>query len=333
MNQNQMTARVGLFFIIGVALIWVTFEALHNGRFTKKGGYTVIAAFSSLKELKTGNDVRMAGVQIGTVESTRLAKGKAEAVLRISADIEIARDATATIAMAGLIGSNYVSLDLGHLDSAGVIKPGDSLHTKDAADLNQIINDLGSLGQEIKSTLGQIGGSLSGSSPDGQGGLLQKLDHLVAENGTKITNTMNNLEAVTAKIRAGEGTLGKLVNDPKAYNDLLAAVAEIKSAANEAKIFMANTQTLVDQIKSGKGTVGTLLYDEEAAANIKLAVKNFRDVSDKLNNPNSTFGQLITDDTLIRDVQGTLRKADRALDGLGDQGPLTAVGVAAGALF
>lgn len=331
MNQNQMTARVGLFFIIGVALIWVTFEALHNGRFSAKDGYTVTAAFSSLKELKPGNDVRMAGVQIGTVEKTRLADGRAEAVLRIRPEVKIAKDSIATIAMAGLLGSNYISLDLGHPD-AGTIAANEQLTTKDAADLNQIINDLGGIGEEIKGALGQISGSLSGG-PDGKGGLLQKLDTLVAENSIKITKTMTNLEEVTGKIRSGEGTLGKFIYDQAAYDQLLVAVSEIKGAATDARTFMAETQSLVAQVKTGKGALGVLLYDEEAANNIRVTVKNVREVSDKLNDNKSTFGQLITTDNLAKDVQGTLRKVDRAMDGLGDQGPITAVGVLSSALF
>jgi phospholipid/cholesterol/gamma-HCH transport system substrate-binding protein len=330
MNQNQMTARVGLFFIIGVALIWVTFEALHNGRFSTKEGYTVTASFSSLKELKSGNDVRMAGVQIGTVEKTRLTAGRAEAVLRISSDVQIAKDATATIAMAGLLGSNYISLDLGHPD-AGTVAPGGQLRTKDVPDLNQIIGDLGNLGQEIKATLGQISGSM-GTEGEG-GGLFQKIDRLISDNSAKITQTTTNLEQITAQIRSGQGTVGKLIYDQAAYDQLVAAVAEIKATATDARTFLGETQTLITQVKSGQGSLGVLLYDQATADNLRVTVKNIRDVSDKLNDPKSTFGQLITNDNLAKDMQSTLRKVDRAMDGLGDQGPITAVGVAASALF
>ena len=206
------------------------------------------------------------------------------------------------------------------------------MQTKDAPDLNTIMADLGSLGQDLKGALGQISGAM-GPGKDGQGGLFQKLDRLVNENGSRISTTMANLEDITTKIRRGEGTIGKLVNDPAAYDELTATLVEIRAAASEAKVFVANAQSIVDQVKSGKGTVGTLLYDEEAGQNIKVVSRNLRDLSEKLNNPNSSFGQLITNDTLIRDAQSTLRKVDRAVDGMADQGPITAVGVVAGALF
>ena len=43
MNNSQQTIRVGLFFLLGVALAWITFESLSGGQIFKKEGYTLIA--------------------------------------------------------------------------------------------------------------------------------------------------------------------------------------------------------------------------------------------------------------------------------------------------
>jgi len=332
MNNTQMSARVGLFFLIGIVLIWVTFDALRGNSINRKRGYTVIVGFSTLKELKAGDEVRMAGVKIGAVESTRLANERAEAVLRILPDFRIAQDATASIAMAGLIGTNYISLNIGHPEQGTVPETGGELRTRAVADLNQIMSDLGGLGQDLKGALASISSAFS-SGPDGQGGLISKLDRLVTDNSAKLTHTMANLDDITTKISTGQGTIGKLVNDPAAYDQLLASVVEIKGAAADARLMLTNAQAIIDQVKSGKGPLGTLVYDETSTANLKLIVQNVRDLSEKLNNPNSSFGQLITNDQLIRDAQATLRKVDSAVDGLGDSGPISAVGVVAGKLF
>ncbi|MBK9990962.1 MAG: MCE family protein [Verrucomicrobia bacterium] len=330
MNNTQMSARVGLFFIIGIVLIYVTFESLRGNSVSRTKGYTVVAGFPTLKELKAGDEVRMAGVKIGAVELTRLANGRAEAVLRILPEMQIAKDSVATISMAGLIGTNYVAINIG-TPANGVVVAGGEILTRTAPDLNQIMSDLGSLGQDLKGAISNISSAFGGS--DGKGGLFTKLDRLVSDNSAKIDATMANLEAITAKINQGQGTLGKLVNDPAAYDQLLATVNEIKGAAADARIFITNTQSIIDQVKTGKGTLGTLVYDEDAGNNIKLVVKNLSALSEKLNNPNSTFGQLIGNDQLIRDAQATLRKVDSAVDSMGDSGPISAVGVVAGKLF
>ena len=46
-----------------------------------------------------------------------------------------------------------------------------------------------------------------------------------------------------------------------------------------------------------------------------------------------TLGKLFTDDSLYLQAQATLKKADRMIEGLDDQGPITAVGLAAKSLF
>jgi phospholipid/cholesterol/gamma-HCH transport system substrate-binding protein len=330
MNTAQQTARVGLFFLLGLALTWVTWETLSDGKLFKQTGYSLIAGFENLKELKQGDEVRMAGVKIGSVEKTRLAGRRAEAILRIDPGVKVAADATATIVMSGLIGTNYIGLDLG-TPGAPDLADGAELRTKVTPDINTIMTEIGNLGQKLEGALGSITSSVNG---DGKSpGLFQKIDLLVTENSEKIGTTMSNLQDITTKLKNGEGTLGKLINDPKLHDELLATVAEIKSAASDAKVFVTDTQGIIAQVKSGKGTLGALLYDEESAASIKATVKNLRDVSDKIARGEGTLGKLINDDSLYLGVQSTLKKADRAIDGLGDSGPITAVGVAAQVLF
>jgi phospholipid/cholesterol/gamma-HCH transport system substrate-binding protein len=331
MNNTQQTARVGLFFLLGLALVWVTFETLSDGKVFKDRGYTLIAGFENLKELKVGDEVRMAGVKVGSVETTRLAGRRAEAVLRIEPGVAIKTDAAATIVMAGLIGTNYVSIELGSLD-ASPLPPGAEIQTRVTPDINTIMSDIGKLGQKLEGALASFGTAMGGNGKDG-GGLFQKLDKLVTENNEKVSATMTNFQDITTKLSKGEGTLGKLINDPSLHDELLATVKDIKNAASGAKDFMANAQSIVDQVKSGKGTLGALVYDDTAGNNIKATTANLQAISDKLARGEGTLGKLINDETLFRDAQSTLKKADRALEGLGDSGPITAVGVVANSLF
>lgn len=329
MSNAQMSARVGLFFIIGVALIWVTFESLSRGRISRDKGYTLVAYFTNLKELKQGDEVRMAGVKIGSVQQTQLKGRRAQAVLLINPAVQVAKDAKAQIAMAGLLGSNYLSLDMG-TEAAGFLEPGAEIKAVDTPDLNALVSQLGDIGKKVDDALGGLSKSMGGK--DG-GGLLGKIDKMVDDNSGKIDKITTNLQEITDKVNKGEGTLGKLVNDPKLHDELLATVGEIKGAANEAKLFVTNAQSIVEQVKSGQGTLGVLIYDKEAGANIKTTTKNLKEITDKLNNGQGTLGKLISDDTLFNQAQGAVKKLDRALDSLEDQGPITAVGAAAGSLF
>ena len=165
------------------------------------------------------------------------------------------------------------------------------------------------------------------------GGLFQKLDRLVTDNSAKIGKTMENLQAITTKLNEGQGTIGKLINDPALHDELLATVAELKTTAVDARGIVASAKSVIDQAKSGQGVLGVLLYDKQAAENLRLTVQNIHDVSDKIASGQGTLGKLINDDSLFNSAKSSLKKADRALDSLNDSGPISAVGVLANALF
>ena len=329
MNNTQQTFRVGLFFLLGLALAWVTFESLTGGRVFKPKGYTLIAGFSNLKGLKNGDEVLMAGVKIGTVASTRLGPQRVEAILSIDAAVKIPKDAIASVQQSSLLGSNHLEVSFG-TPTAEPLRDGGEIITKNTADMNEVISQLGTLGAKLEVVAGEIGKALG--SGEG-GGLFQKVDKLVTENSEKIGATMTNLQDISAKLKSGEGTLGKLVNDPKLHDELLASVNEIKAAATDAKTFMANAQSIMDQVKAGKGTLGALVFDEKIGNDLRDVTKNLRDVSDKIARGEGTLGKLLGNDSLLKDAKAVLKKADRALDGLDDAGPITAVGVVAKGLF
>jgi phospholipid/cholesterol/gamma-HCH transport system substrate-binding protein len=331
MNTAQQTARVGLFFLLGVALVWVTFETLSDGKLFAERSHTLIAGFDDLRQLKAGDEVRLAGVKVGSVKLTRLAGRRAEAVLLVDPKVPIANDAVATIVMAGLIGGNYISVDMGS-PGAPPLPDGAEIKTEVSPDLNTIMAEVGGLGKQLQDSLGTFSKALSGDGKNG-GGIIQKLDKLVTDNSARVDATMANLQEITDKINHGEGTLGKLVNDPALHDQLLATVAEIKSAATDAKQFASNAEGIMDQIKSGQGTLGALVYDQKAADDIRTSIANIRSVSDKLAKGEGTLGKLINDDSLYNSAEVTIKKVDRTIDGLNDSGPITAVGIVVDALF
>jgi phospholipid/cholesterol/gamma-HCH transport system substrate-binding protein len=330
MNNSQQAIRVGLFFVLGIALAWITFESLNGGRLFKQRGYTIVAGFDNLKGLKVGDDVLMAGVKIGSVGNTRLGDRRVEAVLRILPDIKIPNDAVASVEVSSLLGANYLGVSFG-TPTAPPLHDGDEIKTKNTIDMNEVISQLGNLGTKLEQVMGNISKTMGGDGKSGN--LFQKIDKLVSDNGPKLTETVSNLQEITAKIKSGDGTLGRLINDPKLHDDLIASINEIKLAATDARSFMNDTKGIVADVKTGKGALGLLLYDEGTANSIKVTANNLRQISDKLNGGQGTLGKLISDDKIYRDVQGLMKKADRAIDGLGDSGPITAVGVVANSLF
>lgn len=329
MNNVHQTVRVGLFFLLGLALAWITFVSLGGGQAFRDKGYVLVAPFNNLKGLKAGDEVQMAGVKIGNVAATRLGRQRVEAVLTINHGVQIPDDAVASVETSSLLGSQHLAISFGQ--SAAFLREGDEIKTKNTVDMNEVISQLGSLGAKLEQVAEGVSKALGGDS--GSGSLFTKLDTLVTDNGPRLTKTIANLEDLTNKLKAGEGTMGRLINDAKLHDELVAAVGELKAAAADTRGFISDTKGLVADVKAGKGTLGVLLYDDATASSIKVTAKNLRELSDKLNGGQGTLGKLLADDSLYREAQSVIKKVDRAVDGLGDQGPITAVGVAANALF
>src|SRR2546426_1158865 len=66
-----------------------------------KGGYEIHASFKNAQELKRGDLVKMAGVEVGRVDDIELEKGRARVTMKIKGKYEIKTDTKAVIKFTG----------------------------------------------------------------------------------------------------------------------------------------------------------------------------------------------------------------------------------------
>tara|TARA_R100000027_G_scaffold2635_2_gene2603 strand:+ start:22053 stop:23039 length:987 start_codon:yes stop_codon:yes gene_type:complete len=328
MSDKAQYSGVGLFFIIGLVITYFVYTSLSQSGSARADGYPIRAPFNDILQLRVGDDVRMSGVKIGTVVGTSLHRGEAVAELSIRKQYEIPDDSVASISMAGLLGTNFVSIKMGR-DYNNILTAGSDIRTKASVDINMIFEQVGDVAGRIDSALADVGGMFSGEGD----GLFADISGLIKENRGRIGSSLENIEVITAQIREGKGTVGKLLIEDEGYNELLATVSEIKAAAGQADQMMAGVQGIVDHVKSGQGSLGELLYGDALATGLKSTITNVQEFSARLNDPDSTIGRLLSDDTIYFEVQSVVRKANRTLDSINDSGPISAVGVVTGALF
>jgi phospholipid/cholesterol/gamma-HCH transport system substrate-binding protein len=366
MKETLNTVRVGLFFLLGLAVIWIVYETLQQGRLFAEDTYPIYGQFGDVKMLRSGDDVRVSGVRVGRVSQVRLRNGMAEAVLDIDEKVRISRDSVATIAVSSMLGGNHVAIDMGKAEE--LLAPGDRIATRHTADLNEVFAQLGEVAGRVDSLFDDIGavlGAITGTPEEP--GALQNFNAILQENREALQATIENVREITDKVNHGEGTIARLINDDTAYQNLMATVEEITKAAEQAASLMNDGAEMMAHIRSGEGTLGNLIYGEDLGrevqamtsnlrevserlakgegtlgrllvddtlfGEIQAVAANLREVSDRLAKGEGTIGRLLVDDTLYRDIQGVVQRAERALEGLNEQGPITAVGVAAGALF
>ena len=329
MKNKLDVIRVILFAFFGFVLICVVYSALNRLSVSRHDSYNVKALFADLKQLQVGDDVRVAGVRVGSVVETHLSKNLAVAILNIEKKYEIAENSVATILMSGLLGANYISIVPGN--SVKNLEDQSYIETKPATDISSVIQKFSSVGDRLDRILAGFDGSTS----EGSNGpnLLQDIGGFFRDNKDKLNQIVDNFSSITGKISSGQGTLGKLVCDEQAYDDLLEMMQSIKGAANKVDSMLVSFDEISKNIKNGEGLLGKLISDPETAKSFDEIVQNIREFSAKLNDANSTLGKIISSDDLYKKAESALNKVDKAVDGVSNSGPITAVGVAANALF
>lgn len=339
MKETLNTARVGLFLLLGLALLFIVFQTLNTGNIFGDRGYILEAQFSNLQQLKEGDDVRLAGVKIGSVQATYLERGRAFARLVIYYDVEIPDDSGARIILSGLLGTNLIEVEYGQ--SSTYLSDGDRIQTLPSTDLNQILSQVGDLGDRVDDFFEELGKTISSFSGDEDSpGLFVNLNELITENRESIKQTAANLERITDMLARGEGTIGRLLSNDEVYESIQRITGDFETVAANAARFSSEIEGMVNQLQSlvtkidqGEGTIGRLLNDDTIAREIEIVAKNIRELTDKINAGEGTLGRLLADDELYQEATALMRKAETTLDGLGNQGPITAVGIAASALF
>jgi phospholipid/cholesterol/gamma-HCH transport system substrate-binding protein len=129
---------VGVFLLIGIfSLIYISVKL---GKLEVLGneGYTLYASFENAGGLKSGANVEIAGVKIGTVKSVSLDNYQALVGMTITGNVKIQDDAIASIKTAGLIGEKYLEITPGA--SNKILRNGQTIReTESAVDIEDLI--------------------------------------------------------------------------------------------------------------------------------------------------------------------------------------------------
>ena len=119
--RNTLETRVGMFLALATIAIFVTLEMVGTLDYFRKG-MQVTALFNTVQELKVGDPVKMAGVNIGRVQDIGFEGNKVKVTLKIKTTAAVRTDSKAVIRFAGLMGQNFVLLDFG-TPSAPLVDP------------------------------------------------------------------------------------------------------------------------------------------------------------------------------------------------------------------
>jgi len=307
-QRQQLTwseLRVGLFVLAGLFLIAVGIFYVTGAGFLGPK-YRLITYLPEVDGISSGAPVRLDGVDIGNVQSLSLTPHPSDRmhsitlVLRIDKKFQdqIRTDSTASLITEGLLGNRYVTISRGL--TGEVIPPGGVVPGTEEAAMKQVVQR----GAELMENLGALSDDLRGIVAQVQkgNGTLGKL-----MNDPSLYNHLNDtatrLDRLATNIQQGQGTIGKLASSDELYNKVDATVGHVENA--------------MAAVQNQQGTLGKLVYDPAMYESAKGLLDKGNTLVSGIQDGKGTLGKLTTDDTLysnLRDASANVRDATAKLN-------------------
>ena len=274
--------RLGLFVLVGLGCLMAVLLLLGRKQSLFSAAVPVQADFRNVAGLLTGNNVRLAGIDVGTVRRIRILNDstvRVELSLNRAVQPFVKKNAVASIGTDGLVGNTIVNLTA-VAAPAPPVAPGDVLRTTTPVAIDQMLSTLNVSNKNligITQNLHEITRKLNGSEA-----LWQLLDNqqLAADLGRsvrQVASTTGQLERsaqdvrhLTRGIRQGRGPVGYLLTDTAFAGRLGHATRRL---AGTSDTLAATLTGLRRQLHDGAGPLHTLLADTVAAGQLRQSVR------------------------------------------------------------
>jgi len=260
--------RLGIFVILGTTLLVVAAYLIGNRQNMFGSNFTIHAVFRNVNGLQQGNNVRYAGINIGTVKRIQMINDTTivvSMVLQEQIIKHVKTDAITTIGSDGLVGSMIVNIVPGN-GVAPLVSSGDTIVS---------YSRIGA--EDMLSTLNKTG-----------------------ENAALLTA---DLLQVTEALKQGEGTLGRLLNDTLMAANLEQTIKNLRIASANADKTLMQVNEFVEGESFKNSVAGVLLTDTISGNRLKKTLENLETSSDEIVSVTHQLDSLITD---ISAGEGTL---------------------------
>jgi phospholipid/cholesterol/gamma-HCH transport system substrate-binding protein len=281
--------RLGVFVILGTTFLVIAAYLIGNRQNLFGNTYTINTVFKNVNGLQKGNNVRYAGIDVGTVSSIKMTNDTIINVgLLIDAEMldHIKKDAVATIGSDGLVGSMIVN-----------IVPGDGATTLvTAGDTIQSYSRIGA--EDMLSTL-----------------------NVTNENAALLTA---DLLKVTESLKNGKGTFGRLLNDTVMATDLKKTFSNLRQVSIQTNESVRDLKSLISEIDLQNSMAGILVNDSLSADRMRNAILEIEQSSTKMNtvlhkldtviteikDSNGAYNYLVKDSSFVKTLEQTMKNIE-----------------------
>ncbi|GAB2828076.1 MCE family protein [Actinocorallia aurea] len=221
-----------------------------------KDRYTVSGVFTGTGNLRSGDEVRVAGVRVGEVTTVApdFRKGRVVITWKVDSAVDLGPDTRAEIRTANVLGGRYLRLTGPVVEPYLSTLPEDKRRipeerTRTPATVNSVVADSTRAVDKLDTdALNKIVGQLTGVSEATKGRLRDSLHHLtelaqtVHDNKENIDKLLTGGDRLAAVAHTRDGQLTKLLDNVEVM------LAELRDRRDELAGFLGDSSTVVREL-------------------------------------------------------------------------------------
>ena len=235
MNKECGTQwKLGMFVLVGILFFVIATYFIGKSKNLFGSTFLLHSQFKNVSGLKVGNNVRFAGINVGTIDEIELITDTSVIVdLVLKNDVQkfIKSDAMASIGSDGLMGDKVLTIYPGTNTSKGISNNG-FIASKNPLEMDDLLRSVKTSVDNVGIITSQLA-QFTYKINNGKGALSELISDENFSNSLK--GTLSNLEIsskefakFTVKMNNGRSALSKLVYDERLGNELDSTISNLQ---------------------------------------------------------------------------------------------------------
>ncbi|WP_018179274.1 MCE family protein [Jongsikchunia kroppenstedtii] len=243
--------------------------------------------FAQAGQVRSGDNVKVAGVDVGKVSALKLNSDSVTITVRVNNDVHITANGSASIKLMTLLGQRYVAIDLGnspsklpgsHMPVTQTQVPYDLQKTLDASGTLLTGTDAGQLSQGLQALNQQMAGVPDSIKQTLTG--LGDLSNIINNRRDQITKLVNDTDSITTLVSNNQYQLAVIVGQGQLLTQKIATREQlvtklldgIAGVVNQAKLLGDQTNGQVAPLIANLNNIAGGLQENRQSLRDMLGV-------------------------------------------------------------
>jgi phospholipid/cholesterol/gamma-HCH transport system substrate-binding protein len=272
--SNELKVGCLTLFVLGVFVVGglSTLDGLWPG----EPYYTVEMMAPNANGLYAGTKVKLAGVEIGAVESIGVVGNQASLKLQLREEYQLPVDSKGELKASGLLGEYFIAVDLG--DEEAVIPDGGRLgFGEEPGDLDAVIRQFEGISEDVKAiTAAMREFAENRDNKDHIESTLANVDALSLELRLLAEQNRRDINAIVDSIGRLTATLEDF--SVETADDVDVEMDKLHDATDRLDRALADVESITGKIDDGQGTIGALINDDTTIDALNETIENANQV-------------------------------------------------------